>query len=176
MAEHCTENLPWLAVKVRPNFEKTVSAQFKARGIQDFLPLYSSRRQWKDRVKTLEMPLFPGYVFCRIDPRHRVPVLQVPGVTGFIAFGKELAPIPDEEIDAVKKIIESKLQASPCPFLRIGQAVLINKGPLAGIEGILTEFRNSYRIVVSVPMLQRSVSADIDSAWVTPLNTAYRLN
>jgi transcription antitermination factor NusG len=176
MFEHSTQTLPWLAVKVRPNFEKTVSAQFQARGIDGFLPLYSSRRQWNDRVKTLELPLFPGYVFCRIDPRHRVPVLQVPGVTGFIAFGKTLAPIPDEEIHAVKMIIQSKLQASPCPFLRVGQTVLINKGPLAGIEGILTEFRNNYRIVVSVPMLQRSVSADIDSAWVTPVGAAHRLN
>ncbi len=161
--------LPWFAVRVRSNHEHTVSLHFKDRGLEDFLPSYKSESQWSDRKKIIEKALFPGYVFCRFNPNNRLPVLSVPGVVGIVGFGALLAPIEEAEMERVRAIVRSGLAVLPWPYLKEGDTVVIEKGPLEGLEGILQRVKGKLRIVVSLTLLQRSVSAEIDRAWVRPV-------
>ena len=161
--------LPWLAVRVRSNRERIVAVHLRDRGYEEFSPTYLAARQWSDRKKTIDRFLFPWYVFCRLNPQDRLPVLTVPGVVGLVGFGKVPTPIPDDEIERVRRMVDSGLLVTPWPFLEVGSTVLIERGPLAGLEGILQEVKGKFRIVVSIRLLQRSVSAEIDRIWVRPL-------
>jgi transcription antitermination factor NusG len=161
------EQHPWYGVRVRSNFEQMVSAALRAKGYEEFLPLIKVRRRWSDRTRCMDQPLFPGYVFCRFDALRRVPVLEAPGVVGLIAFGKQLASIPEKEIAAVKAMLLSSLSVRPHPFLESGQKIRVVRGPLAGVEGVVVEIKKEFRLVASVTLLQRSVSVEIDHGWVS---------
>ena len=156
----------WFAVRVRPNLEQSVRAALEGKGIEPFLPTYKERRTWSDRTKIIEQPLFPGYLFCRTELAHRLPVLTTPGVKDIVGFGKVPAAIPDFEINAVRRFIEQDLNVRPWPFLHIGQPVTIQKGPLSGIQGVVEEFKGDYRVIVSISLLQRSVAAEVDGSWI----------
>jgi transcription antitermination factor NusG len=117
--------------------------------------------------------LFPGYVYCRLNPDDRLPVLSIPGVVGLVGFGKGPTAIPDHEIEDIRTIVGSGLLVSPWPFLKVGQVVLIERGPLAGVEGILQEVKKTFRLVVSIQLLQRSVSTEIDRDWIRPVTAAH---
>jgi transcription antitermination factor NusG len=143
----------------------------REQGYDEFCPAYKSERQWSDRKKTVERFLFPGYVFCRLNPDDRLPVLMMPGVVNVVGFGSQPAPIPDQEIEHVRTMVGSGLLVTPWPFLSVGQTVVLERGPLAGVEGILQQIKKTFRLVVSVHMLQRSVSTEVDRAWVRPVNS-----
>jgi|SRR5579871_282566 len=160
---------PWFALRIRSNFEKTTSEILRQKGFEEFLPLYQTRTRWSDRVKTIERPLFPGYLFCRFDQYARLPILTTPGVVSVLGVGKLPMPIAEDEVARVQAIVRSGLPATPWPFVKVGQRVVIERGPLSGIEGILETVRNSYRFVVSVSLLQRSVAAEVDADWVRPV-------
>jgi transcription antitermination factor NusG len=164
----------WYALRVKSNCEKLVAAAVRNKGFEEFLPLYRSCHRWSDRVKSIELPLFPGYTFCRIDPNFRLPILTIPGAMNFIGIGKVPVPIEDSEITAIQDAVRSGLPAEPWTYLNVGQLVRLDDGPLAGLEGILIENRKQYRIVVSVSLLQRSVSVEIQRNWVTPLGADRR--
>lgn len=165
-------NCSWYALQVQSRLAATASAALHGKGYEEFLPLYRSRRQWSDRMKQVDLPLFPGYLFCRFDPRERlVPVLTTPGVIGIVSAGKSPVPVAEEEIEAVRRVVHSGLAAIPCPYLSLGARIYIEAGPLAGLEGIVTDAEKTLRLVVSVTMLQRSVAVEIDRQWarlVTP--------
>ena len=165
---------PWFAVRVRSNYEKIAELHLRERGYERFAPSYKVERQWSDRKKEMDRFLFPGYVFCRLDRHDRLPVLTIPGVVGLVGFGKIPAPIPDEEIERIQRMLESGLLVKPWPFLEVGQTVLIEQGPLAGMEGILAEEKGQCRLVVSVHLLRRSVAAEVDRTWVRPLQSRPR--
>jgi len=160
---------PWFAVRVKSRSEKSVAEIARYNGFEQFLPLYRSRRRWSDRVKSLDLPLFPGYVFCRVDPVCRLQLLTIPGVQHIVGAGKTPLPVSDGEILALQVAAQSGLPAEPWPFLRAGQRVLLEDGPLAGLEGLLVEIRKNYRLLLSVSLLNRSVAVEIDRDWVTPL-------
>jgi transcription antitermination factor NusG len=160
---------PWFAVRVRSNQERIAIAHLRQRGYEQFAPSYKSERTWSDRKKQIDQFLFPGYIFCRFSPFDRLPVVTAPGVVDLVGFGRIPAPIPEEEIERVRKMVESGLLVSPFPFLEVGQTVLIERGPLAGLEGILVEAKGRYRLVVSISLLQRSVSAEVDRQSVRPV-------
>jgi len=160
---------PWYGVRTRSNHERIAAAILEGKGYEHYLPLYRTRRRWSDRVVTIDLPLFPGYVFCRFDPRRRVPIVSTPGVIGIVGFGNEPAPIPDIEIEAIDQILRSGLLTEPHPFLREGQRVRVTQGALKNMEGILAKRKSDYRLVVSVNMLQRSVAVEIDQDSVTPV-------
>ncbi|MGC4053266.1 MAG: UpxY family transcription antiterminator [Paludibaculum sp.] len=160
---------PWYAVRVRSNREAVVSLHLRERGLEEFTPSYRVERQWSDRVKYIDQPLFPGYVFCRLNLNNRMPVLTVPGVVGLVGVGKQPVTIAEAEVERVRTMVRSGVAVSPWPFLKEGDPVLIERGPLAGLEGILQRLKGKLRIVVSVSLLQRSVSAEIDTSWVRPL-------
>jgi transcription antitermination factor NusG len=163
------EVYPWFALRVRSRHERVAAIHLRSRGLEEFSPTYNAVRQWSDRKKVVERFLFPGYVFCRVNPADRLPALTIPGVVDLVGFGDGPAPIPEKEIANIRSMVNSGLLVTPWPFLKTGQAVLIERGPLAGVEGILTEIKKTYRLVVSVALLQRSVSAEVDRDWIRPL-------
>ncbi|MBZ5676592.1 MAG: UpxY family transcription antiterminator [Acidobacteriia bacterium] len=163
------EAYPWFALRVRSNYEKVASLHIRERGYEEFSPSYMAERQWSDRKKTMERPLFPGYVFCRLDAYNRLPILTIPGVVGLVGFGSRPTPVPDQEIEDVRTMIGSGLLVTPWPFLDPGQTVLIERGPLKGIEGVLQSVKGRLRLVVSINVLRRSVATEIDRSWVRPL-------
>ena len=165
-------NDSWYALHVRPRFESTVEVQLEGKGYEVFLPTYEARRRWSDRVKTVVQPLFPGYVFCRFDALNRLPILVTPGVIQVVGRGRIPVPVEDSEIEAIQMVVSSGVQAEPCPYLEVGQQVRIQGGALNGLEGILTSFKGSRRIVVSVSLLCRSVALEIDRSEVCPIPSA----
>src|SRR3974377_1716087 len=132
---------PWFALRVRSNYERLAAIHLSDRGFEEFTPTYRIERQWSDRKKLVDAYLFPGYVFFRLHPEDRLPVLTIPGAVRLIGFGKGPTPIPDNEIASVRRMIASGLLVGPWPFLSVGQRIVINRGPLMGVEGILTEVK-----------------------------------
>lgn len=165
---------PWFAVRVRSNHERIAAMHLRERGYEEFSPSWKTERRWSDRTKEMDQFLFPGYVFCRLNPSDRLPVLTAPGVVDLVGFGKIPAPIPEHEIENVRRMVQSGLFVMPWPFLELGHRVLIERGPLAGVEGILDEVKGKCRLVVSVQLLQRSVSAEVDRDWIRPLGRSER--
>jgi transcription antitermination factor NusG len=170
------ESFPWYALQVRPRFEKLVASTLLNKGIEGFLPLYRKRSRWSDRIKEVELPLFPGYLFCRFDINHRLPILITPGVMHVVGIGKTPHPVENGEIEALQAVVISGLQAEPRSFLNVGEKVRIEIGPLAGIEGILLALKGSRQLIVSVNLLQRSVAVTIDESWVVPTAPYKMLN
>jgi|SRR4051812_2137746 len=162
----------WFAVQVKTTHEKRVTSLLDFRGYESFLPLYTSRRRWSDRIKKVELPLFPGYVFCRFARRARVSILTIPSVMGVVGIGPIPTSIDEHEIAAIQKVIQSGFGISPHPFLQIGQAVRINGGSLHGLEGLIMDVRRRDTLILSVTLLQRSIAVEIDSAWVVPIQSS----
>jgi len=159
----------WYALHVRPRFEKLVASTLLFKGYEGFLPLYSERKRWSDRMKETILPLFPGYLFCRFDVNNRLPILVTPGVIRVVGIGKTPHPVDEREIQALQSIVISKLQAEPWAYLPAGQKVRIELGVLAGLEGILVSLKGMNKIVVSVSLLKRSVAVEVDESWVVPV-------
>ncbi len=164
-------NLLWYALQVRPRFEKVVASTLVSKGYEGFLPLYSQRSRWSDRIKEIHLPLFPGYLFCRFNVNQRLPIVVTPGVVRVVGVGGTPFPVEEQEIQALQAIVLSKLQAEPWSYLNIGQKVRIELGSLAGVEGILTGVKGASKLVVSVSLLKRSVAVEIDESWVVPVRT-----
>jgi transcription antitermination factor NusG len=161
---------PWYAVHVQARYEQSVASSLRSRGYRDFLPVYSCMRRWSDRVKKVELPLFPGYLFCRFDVNHRLPILTTPGVINIVGVGKLPHPVEEDEISALQIVAGSGLLLEPWPFLKTGERVRIEDGPLRNVEGMLSEIGDSGQLVVSISLLQRSVAVTIDRSWVRPVS------
>jgi transcription antitermination factor NusG len=157
---------PWFAVRTRSNFENLAAVSLEHKGFKPYLPTYRNRRRWSDRVVVSDTPLFKGYVFCRFYPLNRLPIVTAHGVIGIVSYGTEPAPIDEKEIGAVQNILQSGLATEPCPFLREGQSVRVVRGALTGVDGVLVKKKSDFRLVISVTMLQRSVSVEIERDWV----------
>jgi transcription antitermination factor NusG len=159
---------PWYALQVASRCEKAVAAGLALRGYSEFLPLFRSRRRWSDRFQDVDLPLFSGYVFCRLDIDNRLPVLLIPGVVRIVGLGKIPMPVAEGEIAAVQKIASSGLLAQPWPFLKVGQTVTIEEGPLRNVTGILAEIDGSDQLIVSITLLQRSLAVAIPRHSIRP--------
>lgn len=162
-------SLQWFAIRTATGREKFVSTQLRSKGFEDFLPIYRTRRKWSDRIKELDLPLFPGYLFCRFDFSNRLPILVTPGVKLIVGFGKAPTPVPPEEVESLRRVVSSGAAASPWPYLSIGQRVRVTQGALDGVEGILLQVKNPCRIVLSVELLRRSVAVELDREAVVPV-------
>lgn len=165
---------PCFALQVKARWEHTVATILRGKGYEVFLPLYKSRRVWSDRVKQIELPLLPGYVFCRFDALKRLPILTTPGVASVVGIGKCPVPIDEAEITAMQTAVRSGLAAQPWPFLQVGQRVRVQCGPLAGLEGVLLDFREHRRLVLSVVLLQRSIAVELNGDSVAPISEQHR--
>jgi transcriptional antiterminator NusG len=158
--------LLWFALAVKPRHEKSVAQRLSNKGLESLLPLYRASRQWTDRLKTIDLPLFPGYVFCRFDLDNRRAVCSTPGVKSIVGFDKGPTPLPAEEIYRVRTIIASGLPALPWPHTCAGEAVPIVRGSLVGLTGVLIDEKASLRVVVTVELLRCSVAVEIDRDMV----------
>ena len=154
----------WFAVYTRHRHEKAVAQYISGKGLEVFLPLYRTAHRWKDRTKDLVLPLFPNYVFVSSCPGLRGYILSTPGVCDFVRVAGVPAPLRTEEIDAVRQVVEQGLNAEPHPFLKFGDQVRVRSGPLEGVEGILLRKKNFYRLVLSVELLVKSISVEVDVA------------
>jgi transcription antitermination factor NusG len=165
---HSVGRLPWYALHVRTRYEAGVAAHLRGMGYEDFLPVYKHRSRWSDRVKDMETPLFPGYLFCRFDVRRRLPILKTPGVIQVVGYSRQPIPVEETEIEAIQALISSQIPCQPWPYLEVGAKVRIESGPLRGREGVLVDFKGSQRLILSVALLQRSVAVEIDAMLVKP--------
>src|SRR6266404_5769113 len=164
--EQAMSQARWYAAYTCANHEKRVAAELGTRDVEHFLPLYNSVRWWKDRRVTLDLPLFPGYVFARLALRDRMRVVQIPSVVRLVGFGGVAAALPETEMEIVRAGLSRGLRAEPHPFLTVGRRARITGGPFAGLEGILKQKRSGLRVVVSLELIQRSVAVDVDAADV----------
>jgi len=161
---------PWFALQARTRHEILVADHLEGKGYEWFLPLYKSRKRWSDRVKETELPLFPGYLFCRFNPNDRLPILKTPGVTRVVGYHHTPVAVDENEIEAIRTLVASGVPNFPCAYLEVGSRVRIQNGALRGIEGILTELKGKRRLILSVTLLQRSVAVEIDSDAVSVIS------
>lgn len=156
----------WHALYTRHQHERLVAHALTGKGFDIFLPQYRTVHRWKDRWKELELPLFPNYVFILGGLDRMLNILTTPGVHSLVAWGGRPADIPQHEIDAVRRLVESPLPIQKHPFIKCGDRVRIKSGPLEGIEGILIRSKSAYRLVLSVEMLARSAAVEVDVSMV----------
>jgi transcription antitermination factor NusG len=173
-SEAAGESTPvsWFALQVRGRQEFNISENLGSNGYEWFLPLYKCSKRWSDRIKQVDTPLFPGYVFCRFNPLDRLPILKIPGVIQIVGFNRQLVAVDENEIRAIQALVASGIPNHPYPYLEVGDRVRIESGPLRGLEGLLVEFQGNHQLVLSVSLLQRSVAVKIDSASVTSLRSS----
>ena len=162
-------NLQWYALWTRSRHEKHVRDQLSGQGIEPLLPLVRSLRQWKDRKKEVHFPLFPGYCFARFAWKDHLKVLKANGVVRVIGGSGQPTSIPEQEIFSLKKLSETTLRFGPYPYLVEGKPVRIIRGPLEGVEGILSRKKNRDRLVILIHLIQQAAAVEIDTANVEPL-------
>jgi len=165
---------PWYALQVRTRYERAVAGYLTGLDYEWFLPVCKDRKLWSDRIKQIETPLFPGYLFCRFDVQKRLPILKVPGVVQIVGYNRQPVSVDESEIAAIQTLVASGVPNQPCSFVEIGDRVQIESGPLRGLQGILVESRGRHKFVLSVSHLQRSVAVEIDSSFVTSLRSSSR--
>jgi transcription antitermination factor NusG len=157
----------WFALAVKPRYDKVVAKALESKGFETFLPLYKKQHRYATRCKEFELPLFPGYVFCRFNVLTRLPILTTPGVTQILGTGNRPIALSETEIVSLQKAVQAQFPLQPFPFLQIGQRVRIEEGVLAGVVGIVTRVKHSLCLVLSVTLLQRSVLLEIDQDRVS---------
>ena len=156
----------WFALSVADRHEKKVLCQLEQKGYETFLPLYRRQHQYGRRTREFQLPLFPGYLFCRTDPNARLPVLTTPGVFQFLGTGKAPSPIADDEIGAIQIAARVGLRMEPHTYWEKGQKVRIAKGPLTGLAGMVVDSNKPLRLVLSITLIQRSVLVEIEADCV----------
>jgi len=159
---------PWYALYVRSRHEKVVESALKGKGYPAFSPFYRTKRKRVDRIVEIEIPLFPGYVFCRFNVNKRLPILTTRGIVEIVPANKP-QPVDDTEISSIRTLALSGLPVQPWPFLASGQRIRLNAGPLKGTEGILLRVKDAHQLVVSVSLLQRAVSVVVENEAVEPI-------
>ena len=161
--------MPWYAIYTRPRHEKQVYEDLKNRNIEAFLPIYKVRRRWSDRYKIIEEPLFKNYLFVNVEYERRYhDTLRPYGAVAFVTFDGKPAQVPEPEIEAIRRLVTSELPYNPHPYLKIGRRVRVRSGPLEDCEGILIRKKGLTRLVLSIHLLQQSVSAEVDADSVEP--------
>jgi len=163
-------SLQWYAVSTKSRHEKVVAERLWESQIECFLPLREVLSKWKDRKKEVQFPLFPGYLFVRVPIRERrLDILKTPSVVRIVGFDSDPVPIPEEEVEAVKRLVFSKLPYDPYPYLAAGDRVEIIRGPLRGMQGVLIEKKGTHRFVLAVDLIQQAVSCQIDACDVVKI-------
>ena len=163
------ERFSWYAIEVACQKEKLVASVLSEKGYECYLPLYSKRSVWSDRIRVTSVPLFCGYVFSRFDVQHRLPILVTPGVRSIVGHGKVPVAIPERDLETVRVVLKNGFPIEPCQRLQAGDRVRVIKGPLTGIEGSFLRHRGSYRLILSVSLIERSIAVELDRSCVEPI-------
>ena len=161
----------WYAVYTKHQHEKSAADLLHRKGFETLLPLYRTTHQWKDRSKVVALPVFPCYLFVNANLERKLEVLTTPGVFFLVENGGRACEVPASDIEALRKITLSTHRFEPHPFLKSGDLVKICRGPLAGIEGMLIRFKNQFRVVLSIDLLQKAVAVEVDRSIVEPAGT-----
>ena len=169
MSEHTLSEQRWYALTVPYQHERQTEKALQSRGLETLLPVYRSRRQWSDRVKDVEIPLFAGYVLCHFDLNDRIHVMDTPGVARIVGFGGMPAALEDSEIGSIQQMVLSKLPLAPWPYLKAGDRVRVEHGPMRGQEGTLVRTKDSLHLVINIDVLQRSVAVQVDREAIVPI-------
>ena len=156
----------WYALRTRSRHEKVVRDQLMHQGIEPLLPTVKRLSQWKDRKKEVEIPLFSGYCFVRLNADQKMPALKTVGVVDIVGGGQRPEPIPDEEITAIQTLMASVLPFDPHPYLHEGMKVEVIRGPLQGVQGILLRKEKRHRLILGVRIIQQAAAVEIDTADV----------
>lgn len=168
-ASQLSDASSWYAVYTYPRHEKAVQEQLDWKGVEVFLPTFTSERHWKDRKVCVDLPLFPGYVFTRIHPDERIKVLSTPSVVRMLSFNGVLAPIADSEINAIRLCLERNAALEKHPFLSVGERVRVLQGAFEGLEGVVVRHKNGCKLVISVNLIHQSVALEISADLLEPL-------
>jgi transcriptional antiterminator NusG len=164
----------WLALQVKARAEKAVARQLSAKGYEEFVPTYRKRRTASGRVSGAELPLIPGYVFCRFSLQGHAHIVTTPGVIRVVSAGTTWLPVADDEIEALQRVAASPVAVEPWAGVQIGQPVEVAAGPLAGVRGALLRIGTGRRLIITVQILQRSVAVEIDQDALLPVAAAPR--
>jgi len=162
----------WRALTVRSRHERIAAQSLRSRGLEEFLPLYRSKRAWSDRTKVVDLPLFPGYVFCRVSESQRLLAVSSPGVASIVGFGGRDAVVEEHELESVRRMLAAGLTVEPWPYVRPGHIVEVLSGPLTGLRGEVVREKGLWRLIVNVDLLQRSVSAELERDMVKAIRPA----
>ncbi len=153
----------WFAAHTFSCQEKKVAQHLSTRRIEFFLPVHGRINRWRNGLRMLiERPLFPGYVFVKIACKDRVRVLELPGVHSIVGVGRQPIPLPYEEIEMLRRGVHL-LKAEPHPILKFGDRVLIRKGPLQGMIGIVERNKNRIRVILTLDLIMKSISVEVES-------------
>ncbi len=161
--------LNWYALRTKSNQEKIAAAALETKGYQQYLPVIRELRRWSDRSVEIDRPLFASYLFCRFELKCWLPVIQSPGVVSVVGFGNQPGRIADSEIEAIRLVAGSGHRTKHCAFCSEGQRVRIKRGPLQGLEGFVIRNKSEWRVIVSVTLLQRSISTEVDHDAIAPM-------
>ena len=151
MSEH---EHKWYALTVRYQHERQIERALQSKGLETLVPLYRSRRSWSDRVKDLDLPLFAGYILCQFALTERLRVLDTPGVARIVGFGGTPAALEDREITGIQRLLALNVPLAPWPYLRPGDRVRVERGPMAGLEGTMLRTKDALRLVIGLELLQ----------------------
>ena len=165
---------PWFAILARTGRERNATLLLENAGYECYLPVSKFIRRWSDRLKEVDVPLFPGYLFCRMNPHNRLPVSMTPGVIQIVGVGKTPIPVEEQEIAAIQRVGKSGLPTMPWPYLEVGHVVRIEDGPLHGLTGIVLKIKSGLKLVLSVSLLQRSVAVEIERRWISSVHDGAR--
>jgi transcription antitermination factor NusG len=159
----------WYAIWTRSRHEQLVREQLERKHLEAFLPTITKWSRWKDRKKKIDWPLFPGYCFARFDASAALPVLKCVGVVNIVSFDGKPAPIPDQQLDSIRLLVDSRLQYDPCPLIHEGMMVEVVHGPVRGVVGrLMRKDSHRARLVLSVDLIGQAVSVEVDAADVRP--------
>jgi len=158
----------WFALRVNTTAEQRTVSALEGKGFEAYLPQYCEYRNWGQRLRKIQRALFPGYVFARFCPIHRLPILTIPTVAYIVGTSAGPTPVDPDELAAVRRLAECGAMAEPYPFLAKGDLISIEDGPLRGVTGRLASVGKGLRVVVSISLLQRSIAVAIDRRWVRP--------
>ena len=154
----------WFAVYTRSRHEKHVHLQCQRQEIESFLPLYNALHRWKDRRVSVQLPLFPGYVFIKIRLRERLKVLQIPGAVRLVGFDGHAAALDEAEIEALRRGISRGMPVRPHARLAAGRRVRVTRGPMEGLQGIVIRNKKRLRLVVSLDLIHCAAAVEVEAA------------
>lgn len=156
----------WFAIHVRAKREQLAAEHLRQRGYEVFLPCHEELRRWSDRRKRVRLPLFAGYLFCRTTAQCFARVVTVPGVIRIVGDGRGPLPVPNHELELIRRIIDAGLDAVPHPFVEVGERVRVVAGPLCGNDAVVLRTKNTDRLILSIELLRRSVAVEVQAEWI----------
>ena len=160
-------SLQWIAIRSKPRSEKIVSNELSKKGIESFLPLIKKRQKWSDRKKWVEFPLFPSYIFARIQLKDSIYILNTRGVNTIVKFGDKVITVDDKVVNSIKLALEGGYELHQMKYFTIGDQVEVIDGPMKGVKGIVeTKLKNENRLIIKIDALQQAVAVHINSEYL----------